>query len=437
MKKLLKLSVLTAGLLTLMGACSNDEMPDFPAPDATTQTPPSGLDRALRIVDEMMKELDGGATRSSRRIATIEKVNQLTRSDAQAPNWFLLNFESDAGFALITDAIIESPVYAISDAGHLSMSDTIENKALAKVLSNIFIMGYVDTMNEAANAGNMNTADTPYIPGDGYYPGELKKPSTLTDSLIKIPWKEPCWLEDRVLVAPRLTKHVQKWGQLEPFNILCPTIHDNYTGEEKHGYIGSAPLAMAMIMSHYQWPKSYYSASPNETYEFHWDEIRDYSYRYAMSRLTREISRAYNMDAQWENSGTYVNQTNAPKTFENFGYKKPVIERFDSIGLHTILNLKSPLLLMCDNHMWVVDGLYRRVDGTSGISDTRTVWETFYYYHNVWGHNGESNGYFRMTDGIGNEEFDGKAYQYDDPDIYNHTGYVFYDINAIGRLYHK
>ena len=50
MKKLLKLSVLTAGLLTLMGACSNHEMPDFPTPDATTQTPPAGLDRALRIL---------------------------------------------------------------------------------------------------------------------------------------------------------------------------------------------------------------------------------------------------------------------------------------------------------------------------------------------------------------------------------------------------
>ncbi|MBD5289328.1 MAG: hypothetical protein HDS26_01420 [Bacteroides sp.] len=114
MKKLLKLSVLTAGLLTLMGACSNHEMPDFPTPDATTQTPPSGLDRALRIVDEMMKELDGGATRSSRRIATIEKVNQLTRSDAQAPNWFLVNYDNEAGFALVNDAKVVCPVYGIS-----------------------------------------------------------------------------------------------------------------------------------------------------------------------------------------------------------------------------------------------------------------------------------------------------------------------------------
>lgn len=134
MKRKLFLSFLTLELLYLFGACSNEDIPDAPRLDDSIQVTNPGLDRALQIVEEMMKELDGGASRSSRRIATIEQVNQLTRSDAQAPNWFLVNYDDEAGFALVNDAKIYCPVYGIANTGSLSMTDTTENKGLAIVL---------------------------------------------------------------------------------------------------------------------------------------------------------------------------------------------------------------------------------------------------------------------------------------------------------------
>ncbi|MBD5289324.1 MAG: hypothetical protein HDS26_01400 [Bacteroides sp.] len=134
MKRKLFLSFLTLELLSLFGACSNEDIPDAPRLDDSIQVTNPGLDRALQIVEEMMKELDGGATRSSRRIATIEQVNQLTRSDVQDPNWFLVNYDDEAGFALVNDAKIYCPVYGIANTGSLSMTDTTENKGLAIVL---------------------------------------------------------------------------------------------------------------------------------------------------------------------------------------------------------------------------------------------------------------------------------------------------------------
>ena len=235
-------------------------------------------------------------------------------------------------------------------------------------------------------------------------------------------------------IKPLLTEYVQKWKQTDPFNVLCPMVADK-DGNEKRGYVGCGPLAMAMIMSHYQWPLSYYSASPDETYEFHWDEVRDYAYRYATSRLTREISRAYNMDAHWTYTGTSVDSNRAPQTFENFGYKKPTIQWFSNIALNTILN-KAPLVVFANGidqssndrvgHMWVVDGLCTYRPSSDGSTET----QRFYYFHNVWGWGGVSNGYFKMAYDVDTSG----AYQYDDPLLENKTGYTFYKFAAIGRL---
>ena len=386
----------------------------------------------------MMKELDGGATRSSRRIATIEKVNQLTRSDAQAPNWFLVNYDNEAGFALVNDAKVVCPVYGISNTGSLFISDTIQNKALANVLHNIFVMAYVDSMVEEANhtnainAENANSDNSPNGWGEEYVPGDPITPWLTNDP--RVPWTPIKPPAEKLVVAPLLTQYVQKWGQTSPYNVLCPKIHNIWTGEEMNGYVGCGPLAVAMIMSHYQWPLSYYSKSPDETYEFPWDEIRDYPYRYAMSRLTREISRAYNMDAQWNDTCTPSKWTRVPQTFENFKYRKPTIKQFNDIALSTILS-KVPILIyskLIDSygdrnaHMWVIDGLY-----SITFNDVAEIpGYTHYYFHCVWGWAGNSNGYFIMNN-YGNTN---DGYIYDYSSAANKLGYTFYDFEAIGGL---
>ena len=422
-------SVLTLGIASLLGACSNEEMPDLPNPQPSSQTNHLGLDRALEIVDGMMKELDGGVTRSSRKISTIEKVNTPTRSDADMPNWYVINYDNEAGFALINDAAIDCPVYGISNTGRLSMTDTLENKGLAMVLNNIFIKGYSELLSEDPNTESSSNSD---VWGGGYFPGEPVNPSFPTDSL-KQPWKPIVPPSNKIIISPLLTTYVQKWSQEEPFNVLCPTVYDK-NGNSKKGFVGCGPLAMAMIMSHYQWPLSYYSASPNETYEFHWDEIRDYPYRYATSRLTREISRAYNMDAQWTDSATSVKSSLAPQTFKNFGYKKPEFKKFNEIALSTILD-RVPILMFGDGvtkngkqsgHMWVVDGLLGFYANDAGERPNMVE----YFYHCVWGWGGKSNGYFSIYDYDSTDN----AYIYDDTSISNKTGYTYFNFFTIGGL---
>ena len=429
MKKLMFFSVLTLGIASLLGACSNEEMPDFPNPQPSSQTNNLGLDRALQIVDGMMKELDGGVTRSSRKIITIEKVNTTTRSDADMPNWYVINYDNEAGFALINDAAVDCPVYGISNTGRLSMTDTLENKGLAMVLNNIFVMGYVDsqpnTNNDASNTENSGI-------DNGYIPGQPISPGFPSDSTLH-PWKPINPPTETLEVAPLLTQYVQKWGQGSPFNVLCPMVYNEEYGMEMRGYVGCGPLAMAMIMSHYQWPLTYYSSSPNETYEFHWDEIRDYAYRYATSRLTREISRAYNMDAHWEGDGTWVYWHNAPKTFENFGYNKPSVTNFKDMAYKTITD-RVPILVSAQGvtpegkstaHMWVIDGLLRVTSNDAALTTS-----IMHCYHCVWGWDAVSNGYFSMFD----YQSSSGGYKYDDRTLPNQTGYQFYNFEAIGGL---
>lgn len=87
----------------------------------------------------MIALMEPEGTRSQDRyIKHIEKlITSSTRSDEQVPEWYVVNFENERGFAIVTDADLPTRVYGVSNEGHLNMSDTTFNPGLKFVIQNL------------------------------------------------------------------------------------------------------------------------------------------------------------------------------------------------------------------------------------------------------------------------------------------------------------
>lgn len=404
-----RLNVLTAGLLLItLTACTSDLPTMDEKSDNIEETTflKTGINEAL----EMMALMEQSGTRSKERtIKHIEKIQtHSTRSNEQAPEWYVVNFENEDGFAIVTDADIPSRVYGVSNEGHLNVADTAFNPGLKYVIQNLEnnpkLGEYPDdiiTNGESAISKTRGLGDLEPFPG----------------------------ASRELLLAPLLTETVCRWHQWWPFNQLSPIVDWPDGNYSAHAPAGCVPLAMEMIMTHYKYPHSYYSPSMDEIYEFDWDGIRTADYKYVMSRIIRELSRQYNLDVDWKYSGSGAKASKIPDTFNHFGYLKPTIDSFVETGIIYLSN-QVPVLVVGANaadpdsgHAWVADGLLvakepSPIDGMIYCN---------YLYHCVWGWEGNCNGYFRFGEYVCTSDAD----SYDGKHTVSHT---YNTLRCIGKL---
>lgn len=388
-------------LFSLLG-CSN-ELPFDNTPMENQQDVSfirSGLDEALSIIDA----IDGGSTRShDRKVKSIHKLNtSKTRVESLIAEWYVVNFDNNDGFAIITDADYPCKVYGVSNEGYLNLSDTIFNEGLKYVIQclekNPELTRYSDKPNDDFDISSQQISRSEEIVGT------------------------------RLLVAPLLTKTVRNWHQEAPFNQLSPMVPNVDSTEYKQAKVGCVPLAMAMIMSHYQYPKSYYSPSTDQIYDFNWDLIRTCEYKYDVSRIVRELARTYNLNVNWGFEGTGTSPSKIPVAFKNFGYIEPGFKSFHSVVWPT-LGQNNPVLIGGDyersGHCWVVDGVTKTMQALA-IGEEILI---YYHYHCVWGWKGQCNGYFRIVDTV-----DTTNPSFRDDGSESNISYVFSNLRAIGSL---
>lgn len=310
---------------------------------------------------------------------------------------YLVNFTNNDGFAIVAaDKRMPRQFYAMSDEGNLSLRDTISNKALALVLSNLFDVAYNDyTVAEALVDTTAWT--TPIAP-----------PANGTVLISK--------------VASFLNHNVKFWNQGEPFNTYC------YTSTNEHAWVGCAPVAVALVLSHYEWP-SFYTSTSHVTHHYNWTSIKsNIQGNNDLYHLLRDIGNPENLNVSYRNDnyGSSAYPENFRRTFINFGFFDcGNFEGFSPVKALRFIGANYPILVIgkrnqngvTSGHAWVCDGY---VQYRTPKEDNYIGYDENYYFHCIWGWGGNSNGYFL--------DFGGTPFDREDDDPENCSG-------TNGRLY--
>lgn len=378
------INLFAIGSLLLTSACSQENIPNEPTEGVSSKTSMRvTLDEALKRADRVFRGIERSATRRApRKVKSIEYLGaSRTRSDTNDPLYYVVNYDNDEGFAVLGADKRLDGVYAFSEEGTLDMNDTTFNVGL-----NIFFRS---------------------LPKD---PGQAK------DTIIQIPQPDPGIIEQHFNISygngPLLTPAVRKWGQRNPYNFFCPLIKkfrlNPSTGAvewyEERSIAGCAPVAIAQLMTFYECPKQY------GNYTLNWDEMKtwmpgQYSI-YGVSengaaRLIREIGKEGNMNTNYGTTGSSSPLKNYKRTFKTFEYNEPEdFKTFSTDNLFDYVYFKSkPVLAYGENdnggsHLWVIDGMWCDKWKYVGSIGT-TYYGEGYFFHVVWGWDGECNGYFK------------------------------------------
>ena len=385
-----------ATVALVLTACSSEEpiTPPNQVNDAMGANPYRvSLTDALKNADALLGELgEGEVTRSAeRKVESVEYYSRPgTRSLGGDTLLYLVNYADDAGFALLSADSRLRPIYAISDEGSMSFSDTTYNKGLA-----LFARGVeIDVDNTIRSI--------------------IDRPGVI-DTII--PFK-------RVVreVAPLLNYYQSRWSQGYPYNQYC------YTSTGDQAVVGCAAVAVGMIMSYYSHPRSYAG------YTFDWQAMNNGQNYENIARLLSLLGDQNNLQMNYGVSSSGAFPSRYYPTFSNMNYSgHNLLQTFSEEDVCEILDKSQGIILnrtggpvlvrgnsIRGGHGWVVDG-YVQYEVTSPLIGQGYVLDDV-LFHCVWGWGGSCNGYFYWAK---TNSFGGLPNETGSNDDYHDTGIIF------------
>lgn len=165
-------------------------------------------------------------------------------------------------------------------------------------------------------------------------------------------------------VYPILTKYV-RWSQGEPFSDLCPLKQNPFDGKkEKVAYAGCFPLAIAKIMTHFEFPLEF----PYEGYVVDWKELKRTSTSFktiigekSAAHLLRGIGNGCDSWYLWGGTFTFPKRARAFMRAE--GYKNVEIYKYNFDRVKNMLDNGCPVIIysvpninLLKSHCWNIDG---------------------------------------------------------------------------------
>ena len=342
----------------------------------------------------MMTLLDVSETRSVPQIDNIEEcIVSNTRSNSKSmQGWYIINYDDNSGFVVVSADSRTERLLAISDSGSLSMRDTVDNKGLAEYFSIIGGVQFPDSIGPEPNP----------FPNPGGVTIDPDAPVKFTISR----------------VPAKLNENVCNWSQAPFLNKYTPLLLPNE--QHPNGYqslVGCVPLSVAMAMSHFEKPTKYL------TYTINWDEVKantsigiDQA-----ARLCEVLGRPHFLNANYQYGGTGVTHTNIPTTLKAFGFNNVSIGNMNDKTYEIMQNNDAILLVggrRVENgkilgHRWVCDGqlIYYVMpkDSTDNYNE--------YLFHMVWGWGGKANGFYNIDPFKASVKPEGFNFEYS---IYNY-----------------
>lgn len=349
------------------------------AADAVTSYEVSYED-ALAKADALFAGIDGATTRAgNRRVKNHELFrsgNRFTRtaSDDAEAKFHIINYEDNAGFAMIAADKRATDIYAYSDTGNLCVDDAMDNSGFG-----VFLEGAIDLYGKEIDRP-LIPADTTELGGGG---GFIDLPGDKYGDIPYLGIEEIDGITYRVRLE--MNKSISKkeplvpvkWNQRHPYNYYCPSC--SWTPDKEYFYkgkcaAGCGPVAAAQIMAYHKYPEKYATYLPdwnNQTliyteYTFDWDNMLQNFDMWddnpdedalMVARLIREIGRVAKADYGKE---TGVTLANMKKMFPKFGYNitgadydvdKVKISLYNNRPVYARGQTKSG-----DGHAWVIDG---------------------------------------------------------------------------------
>ena len=419
MKQLRLFLLLAAGLF--LTSCSEPQSDEFPNPDPppTVGRHAVPIDQALGELDDLLGVIDGQGTRAGgvRSVAQVQTLHAqalpLTRSAGEPGEQpenllYVVNFEDDAGYAVLGADDRLPAVLAVTDEGSLTTEELVraangQTTPEEFTFPNEMLMNYVSGIGGIGGGG---------IGGGGIGGGGIPTgPFTDFDTQLGNPpagfegyeWSDWKNLE---YVAPMVTT---RWHQEDPFNRHCPVI-----GGETC-VAGCAAIAMAQIVASNH---LHHNVSPGRigNISLNWTLIRqgiidpdllnrNSSIANQVALLVAALGLKLGMNYGVTQSGASIDD--AEYCFKYIGYKGVNNHTFRPSYVRTMLwERQRPTYVRAVNaqkegHAWVADGwLYRRRDQYAVIFGKRSDYsvsnQTQTLMHCNFGWGGRCDGFYHI-----------------------------------------
>lgn len=361
-------------------------------------------DSAILLAERAEKSLEKmkGSTASrclnDRKVKNVEIVGPDIKSRSAIDNGvnsslYIINYEDERGFAVVSSDKRLQPIYAVSDSGSLNIRDTLANKGLSVFFQSVQM--------------------------------DIARTSSYSPVIVEGIDGQSCIINAQV--SPLIGTNARKWGQEPPYNKYCPKISN------KTAFVGCAPVACGLIMSYYMWPRKitqldygYYDVA------LPWRSMKNGGNNDKVAFLFHFLGTPKMLNTKYstnEDVGSVSRLDSIQSTFQKMGYSEPEpFKLFKSSDVCDILDDApmgvsnndgtGPILVAAavagkkGAHIWVIDGYAKnpvyRVDG-SVLRKT--------LFHCVWGYNdGLNNGYFYFDE---NGQLGGKTNYFDMEDTGN------------------
>lgn len=332
-------------------------------------------DMAINRANSLINEIEGNnKTRSSREIAEVVLIgnDNNTRSGLDQDSLlYLINYDDNKGFALLSADLRTNPVYAISDQGNLDLYG--ENKDFTENIiegAKNDIITTLETM--SSNPINWDiTYDGPWI---GFKGWEMETVNfAITPKL--------CDFQSRISPTPELSK-------------FCKT---------KKGLpaaTGCMAIATEQLLSYYSYPSSI------DNFPIKWDKINAGNDNTSLAAVLYMLGSGRYLKLHYKQNGPAAGYSkDIPEVLSKLGYNhNGEFIGFDENEETAIEALKTGIILMqggttkedADGHVWIIDGMRQYKYTTEYVAYPREPeYKYANLYHCVWGFkDGSSNGYY-------------------------------------------
>lgn len=397
MKQNFRIFAVVAVLLVAIASCSKEDGVGIPEP-ATPQEVSYrvSVKDALRSANNILSAGDRATRSVERKVKSTELyiAKPATRSnDGVEVSFYLINYEDNAGYALVSTDKRATPVYMFADEGNITTAAFEEVTPLA-IFMDEAIANYEI---EVASSGTDGPIDIGLPPG--------------IDGRIGILNGVEYYLQENTTYLTKGPYTATRWHQGYPYNIYC----DN-------NLVGCLPLAMGQIMAYYRHPNSlnnrvlnWDNMSQLEFYNINDSGAEDVAY------FLRQIGEIGDADYRFanpdenEDGGTYMSMANIEPTYNTFGYLCGDYQTFDVDMAIAQLDQQKPFIAYGVRivegesgedykevaHAWIIHGyriehhVLRYLYKTPPYLEyTTREYSTIYLRHNVGWQSTNSNLYY-------------------------------------------
>lgn len=356
---------ISAYLCLLVSACSGDiDLDNLQKQTYFDTTSESTYRRssedAVKLALEYISTIETPQTRSSKRI--VSKVEALgtqskTRSAEQDTLLYLINFEDNQGFALISADERAMPVYALSDTGTLEINE--EN---ANVIAPMIEGAKQDVILRTQGIGGTLIPTTPPF--------------------------DPALAEVVFKLGPLLT---EKQNRVSPYGVYSSQC---VNAEGKPALTNYTAVAMEKIIDFHHWPTHLEGRHLiKENSEFS-DETIAY--------IIKTLGSPNYLNLNYNDANTLATGENNMicTTFESLHYYCNNFKPFTDEAKYWMKTMKRPIVIRAkgptdNSHVWVIDGFIKYQVPAASLETQPIHYNYYNMFHCVWGFNdGNCNGYY-------------------------------------------